>query len=175
MKRLPHILIAFVPIFVGFVFVSALFALLSFPILLYIGAWGTLLIWGAVGYLFAKWKTPMLYAILVANSIGIISVPLYAWQLYTPPFGSPLYSSPLIAHLSQMFSLPTFSLTLRITQVLMPNSAWPALAVWRQVTSLVLMMLVFTAGFIAGRLISKLQLRKSPLPQDLENANSHSV
>ena len=175
MNRLPHFLVAFIPVFAGMLFVGAIFMLLSFPVLLYLGAWGTLLLWGLTGYLFAKWKTSIIYAILVANSIGIISVPLYAWQLYTPPFGSPLYSMPFIAHLSQMFYIPTTTLTLRITQALIPNSVWPALAVWRQVTGLALMMLVFTAGFIVGRLLSKLQLRKSPLPQDLENPHSHGV
>ena|GEM_PF-3106202 len=180
MKRWKHILIAFVPSLIGFALNYSFFLSVGlFSLFFTLSPFAVLFIWGFTGHQFAKWKTSMPYAILVANSVGILSLLLYIWQFVRLVVNEiqPTWLSSFSLMFSDPIAILSTGIVLPFRHVIEsePNFIGSATALWIQIAGLVIMLLVFTLGFILGKIRSKLQLRKSPLAQDLENADSDGI
>jgi hypothetical protein len=144
------IIFAFIPAIVGYLYNFFLIQLLKIPSLItflfYILPILILSFWFWVGGKFAQRNVKVFPAILIGNSIGIVSLLLYLWQFV---FVSSDSRSLYLAGFSQDFSAGLSFFTARFAILFEPekNVIGQATAIGIQVLGLLFMLIVFTLGY----------------------------
>ncbi|MPM45844.1 hypothetical protein SDC9_92536 [bioreactor metagenome] len=144
MEKIKLLLIALSPILIGFLFNNLLIFL---PLFIYIAPFLMMFYWFWVGTQFAENVKSPAKAILLANSIGIISLLVYYWQFVMVADNERIL---VLAGFSQMFTVPLIYLTAKIGLIFQqtPNEII-------QVTGFILMLIVFTIGYFYKKKLLK--------------------
>lgn len=145
-------LLAFSPIVIGFLF----YVLLSIPFIrsiwTYAGPFMLLFYWAWVGMIFqARIKKPV-WAILVGNSFGILSLILYLILFNAV---APEARNSVLTMLCQLYNLPLNFLTMWIGIFLDSNASLEQVTnlamTASEVISLILMIIAFTVGYMIAK------------------------
>lgn len=150
MKKVYYFLFAFVPTLIGYIYSIFIIKILSIPFLgsliFYLLPFTVLLLWFWVGRKFVQTKTTAFCAILIGNSVGILSLLLYVWQFIILSDQQRIF---FLAGLSQHFSSIVGLLTAKVAVFFEPQKGVVGLVIMTgiQVIGLIVMVLVFAAGF----------------------------
>ncbi|MGN1166466.1 MAG: hypothetical protein ACI4S2_08600 [Lachnospiraceae bacterium] len=151
MRKYELILLTLVPIFAGYLINLILFVPVIGMILFYILPLLVLVFWFWLGGQYSKTDWKVVPSLLISSTTGILSLALYLWQF----FGQNDETRSLtLAGLSQMYSAATPSyLIVRLAMLFesQPNYFGRTAALAEQVLSLILMITVFTAGYLCGK------------------------
>lgn len=142
MKKILLLGMAISPILIGLLFNSFVgyleFIGIIFSLLM-------IIYWFWVGTNFAEQIKNPVKAILLANSAGLISLVLFLWQFVLV---SDEDRNLILAALSQMFSAPLSFLSARIAILFTPDGINQKTLLVMQVVGLIIMILVFSAGYV---------------------------
>lgn len=151
MKRVFYLLFIFAPALIGYIYNSMLIKIIFIPLfgtlIFYLVPFAMLIFWFWVGQKFAQTKLNIFPAVLLGNSIGIISLPVYIWQFVILSDQQRIL---FFAAFSQFFSISINYLTLKIAVLFEPqkNYIGSVTLTASQIIGLITMLLVFTVGFI---------------------------
>ncbi len=141
MKKLYLFFLILVPVTVGYIY-NVTFVFLG-NILFYLLPIIMLIFWFWVGGNFKKAKVNILQAVLVGNSLGIISLIIWIWQFL---FKSDAERNLLFAGFSQMFSSSISPLTAQVSTLFGTN-----MYVAIQIIGLIIMIVDFTLGYYLSK------------------------
>jgi hypothetical protein len=143
MKKAKLLLMVLSPILIGLLFNNFL---LFIPLFIYIAPFLMIVYWFWVGTKFTENVKNPTKAIVLANSIGIISLALYYWQFVIV---ADKERNLILAGFSQMFTAPFSYITARIGFIFeqTPNEITQGTTLVMQVTGLILMIIVFFSGY----------------------------
>lgn len=150
MNKMKFVFLAFSPILLGYIFNVVILLPIMSNFLSWIFPFIQLIYWFWVGKKFSLHIDKPANAILLGNIFGIISLLVYFWQFVTL---TDVNRNLWLAGFSQMFSCSLSGLSFKIVILLNLNSGaiTQALVNSIQVTGLVLMISVFSIGYIYGR------------------------
>lgn len=149
-KKVKLLLMTLSPILIGLLFNYLVFI----PLLIYIVPFLVMIYWFWVGTNFGENVRNPFKSIVLANSIGIISLVLYYWQFVIV---ADKERNLMLAGFSQMFTASLSYITARIGFIFekTPNEVTQVTTLVMQVTGLMLMIIVFFSGYIYKRHYSK--------------------
>ena len=132
------------PILIGLLFNHFL---LFIPLSIYGAPFIMIVYWFWVGTKFTENVKNPIKAILLANSLGILSLVLYFWQFVIV---ADMERNLILAFFSQMFTAPLSFITAKIGLVFeqTPNEITQVTPLVMQVTGLILMIIVFFSGYL---------------------------
>ncbi|OUN14439.1 hypothetical protein B5G38_13720 [Gemmiger sp. An87] len=147
MKKRTLVLLALVPVAVGFVVNFTLFVPVVGPLLFFLLPLATTVFWVYLGgrYACAGWNAPC--AILIGNAMGLLSLAVYVWQYVLLPDEN---VNLFLAAASQMFSAATPTYLFGRLAMLFesqPNYIGEATALALQVIAVLYMIAVFGFGY----------------------------
>lgn len=151
MKKAYYFLFACAPVLVGYIYNITLMGMLSITFLgsliFYVLPFAMLCFWFWVGQKYSQLKIPAFCTILIGNSMGILSLLIYIWQFV---FLSDQQRNLFLAVCSQYFSAAISFLTAKVAVLFEPqkNVIGSVSATGNQIIGLIVMVLVFTAGFL---------------------------
>lgn len=170
MRKRTLVVLSWTPLLIGWVInlVMANFGVSFF--VFYILPFLTAIFWFLLGRQFGKtdWNAPM--AILIGNAAGLVSLLLYLWQFWLV---SDENRSMFLAGLSQMFaaSAPTYLFGGLATLFEPdPNTIGRVSFLTLQVLGVLLMIVVFTAGYWFGRIRRSAEQTAPAESMDWDNA-----
>lgn len=151
MKKAKLLLMVLSPILIGFLFNNFL---LFIPLFIYVAPFLMIVYWFWVGTKFTDHVNNPIKAIVLANSIGIISLILYYWQFVVVADKG---RNIILAGFSQLFTLPLsyISSYIVIRFGLIPNGINQSTILAVQVVGLILMIIVFFSGYFYKKNLSK--------------------
>lgn len=143
MKKVKLLLMALSPILIGLLFDYLVFI----PLFIYIAPVLVIAYWFWVGTNFTENIRNPIKAIVLANSIGIISFVLYYWQFVIV---TDKERNLILAGFSQMFTAPLSYITGKIGVLFeqTPNEITQVTFLVMQVAGLILMIIAFFSGYI---------------------------
>ncbi|MEG0773847.1 hypothetical protein [Clostridium sp.] len=144
MEKIKLLLIALSPILIGFLFNNLLIFL---PLFINVAPFLMMAYWFWVGTQFAENVKSPVKAIVLANSIGIISLLLYYWQFVMVADNQ---RNLVLAGFSQMFTISLIYITAKIG-LIFPQTPNEII----QITGLILMLIVFTSGYFYKKKLLK--------------------
>ncbi len=153
MKRANLLIMVVSPVLLGVLFNNFLVLI---PLFIFVAPFLMIIYWFFAGSKFAENNVSPVKAVLMANSIGIISLALYYWQF---TIVSDAKRSLLIAGFSQMFSAPLSYLSAVIGFLF--TDATDEISLVMQVIGLILMIIVFLSGYLYRKKNLKKQVNKS--------------
>lgn len=151
MKKAKLLLMVLSPILIGLLFNNFL---LFIPLFIYVAPFLMIVYWFWVGTKFTENVNNPIKAIVLANSIGIISLILYYWQFVVVADKG---RNIILAGFSQLFTLPLsyISSYIVIRFGLIPNGINQSTILAMQVVGLILMIIVFFSGYFYKKNLSK--------------------
>jgi len=153
MKKTNLMIMVLSPVILGILFNNFL---VLFPLFIFVAPFLMIVYWFFAGTKFAEHVENPVKAVLTANAIGIISLLLYYWQF---TIVSDAERSLLIAGFSQMFSAPLSYFSAVIGYLFTESPDEISLAM--QVIGLILMIIVFSSGYIYRKNNLRKQVSKS--------------
>ena len=147
MKKPVYVLIAIAPVLIGWLYNSRL---ASLGFLTFVLAFAMLGLWFWAGRKFARLKIRAIWAVLLGNSAGIISLAVYILQV---AILSDQHRSIFLTALSQMFSAIISSVSAMLAMLFAPtgNNIDSEVFMSVQIIGLLLMIAVFAAGVVFER------------------------
>lgn len=147
-------LMIFVPTIIGYIYNMLLRIPILGMLLFYISPLLMIVFWFKVGGKFGELDKNIFFSVLVGNSLGIVSLLIYFWQFLLL---SEERRNLLLAGFSQMFSTGVVMLTAPIAILFEPdkNNIGRTTGTAMQVLGLVLMILVFTMGYLWKKISDK--------------------
>ena len=152
LKKVNPIVYIFVPFIIAYLNNYIILALLQtgISILYYLYIYGLLFgmvsFWFWVGRKFAQRNYKLYTAILLGNSMGIISLALYIWQFMMLPGES---RSLFFASISQMFSNALYVITAKVGMLFEPKRNYYGIATVNamQIIGFICLVLIFAIGY----------------------------
>lgn len=150
MRKSKLIILSISPILIGCILN---YLVLLMPFLIYLAPFLMIAYWFWVGKEFAKIIKNPIIAILLANSIGIISLLLYYWQFVILQASE---RNLFISGFSQMFTTPLDYISALMNFIFKAhNEATYVTTLAMQTLELILMLIVFSSGYFYMKHLSK--------------------
>ncbi len=151
MKKSILILLTFVPIIVGYIVNRTITIPGIGTIIYYIVPLVVLGFWFYLGSLYSKTNWKAIPSVLIGSATGVLSLILYLWQFLGQNDDT---RNMALAVISQMYlaSTPMYLFArLAVLFEAQPNYVGLTTAVAMQVIAVILMIVIFTAGYLWGR------------------------
>lgn len=151
MKKSILILLTFIPLIVGYIINITITIPGIGMIIYYVVPIGVLIFWFYLGSLYSKTTWKAIPSVLIGSATGILSLILYLWQFLGRNDET---RNMLLAGISQMYSIATPMYLLARLAILFesrPNYVGQTTMLAIQVIAVILMIVIFTAGYFWGR------------------------
>lgn len=151
MKKFILVLLTLVPCLIGYLINIMLLVPTIGMLLFYVLPFLIMIFWFRLGSEYAKTNWSLITSILIGNMTGILSIALYLWQFLLCDDNT---RSTILAGFSQMYSASTpLYLTVRLAVLFetKPNFAGRTTLVAAQIISLILMIVIFAAGYLYAK------------------------
>lgn len=150
LKKIQLIVLALVPVILGYIINMLLIVPVVGIIVYYILPFATIVFWFWLGSRYAQTNWNIFLSVLIGNAVGLLSLALYLWQFIILNDDK---QNIFIAGFSQMFTTCTNIYTAPIAVLFEAeqNTFTQTSATAMQYLGLILMMVVFIFGYIYGK------------------------